>query len=513
VNNVHHASEIGQHKVLERGDNTDQKVLLFDFPRNLNTKDIPGAIPGSLQSKGVRNYDLSFKIRGGDNPLYHNGPENFGLQDRLNKYRVHRHVETPPNLRSQSHGRPSHRNVSQGGGQTGPNQRYLVEQYSDIFNRKEQIDNGRKEFFRARAAAFPVKMTPTYDGLRNITGPQDNYTAGLRNYHYNAADAAQTARLSRSAAGFKNARYYDLQERNNERLATTFERNERPVRTPIKNYHLQTLQAQQQAEFQPQPQFQPLSQPQYQPQPQPQYQPQSQVQFQEQSPQQLRQSSRQPSPRIFAQQQQQQHTHEDAPGSRLRSEPMFDKDFREFYKDLTKVQNLVDQQQQQHKPKTPIPQETHVPERHVTQENHHEDRGVSRQQQQQILHTMPSERQERAGVRSRPESKTYGTDPARSFRIGEAQRTDNSPLKKLFVFDILANKPSIKLVPAKTRVPSGYGFIMKPEMNGWMPGERVAEGGVSYRRNFSNPPEMSARERSRDDFSRNNFRNMQTEGY
>ena len=84
------------------------------------------------------------------------------------------------------------------------------------------------------------------------------------------------------------------------------------------------------------------------------------------------------------------------------------------------------------------------------------------------------------------------TDPGRSFRIGEAPR-QNSPLKKLFVFDILANKPSIKLVPAKARVPSGYGFTVKPEanLNNWITSEDRPEG--THRRNYSNPTEMTAR--------------------
>lgn len=61
--NVHHESEIAKSGVMQGRDGAPQNLNYVDFPRNLTTEDIPGAAPGTLQSKAAKNHELAQKLR------------------------------------------------------------------------------------------------------------------------------------------------------------------------------------------------------------------------------------------------------------------------------------------------------------------------------------------------------------------------------------------------------------------------------------------------------------------
>jgi len=60
---VHYASEIAQYNVLAGNEIAPRHLHDVEFPRNLSTTDIPGAIPGSLQNKSLKSNQLASLLR------------------------------------------------------------------------------------------------------------------------------------------------------------------------------------------------------------------------------------------------------------------------------------------------------------------------------------------------------------------------------------------------------------------------------------------------------------------
>jgi hypothetical protein len=80
---VHFTSEIQQYNLMHVGDQAPRQLHEVDFPRNLSTKDIPGASPKTFHSPGLKNYYMPSRNR---SEISSQKDDRNPLEDSLDKF-------------------------------------------------------------------------------------------------------------------------------------------------------------------------------------------------------------------------------------------------------------------------------------------------------------------------------------------------------------------------------------------------------------------------------------------
>jgi hypothetical protein len=89
---IHFNSEIAQYNLMHIGEQAPRQLHEVEFPRNLSTKDIPGASPKTFHSTGVKNYYLAGRMR---SDISSQNDDRNPLEDSLDKFQRER-----PQMRS-----------------------------------------------------------------------------------------------------------------------------------------------------------------------------------------------------------------------------------------------------------------------------------------------------------------------------------------------------------------------------------------------------------------------------